>query len=64
MNKLFVFLCANTIAFNINTNDSQETPSRGINFESWGNFAQSSDEQDERERSTENQIEEEEEENE
>ena len=64
MNKLFVFLYANSIILNSHADSSQEGPSRGINFESWGNLAQSNDEQEERERSTDNQIEEEEEENE
>lgn len=46
MNKLFAFLCANTIIFATCPDDSDGGPSRGLNFESWSRFAQEADNND------------------
>ncbi len=44
MNKLFAFLCFNTVAWTAQAEESQDKTSRGINFESWSNFTQNDDE--------------------
>lgn len=44
MNKLFAFLCFNTVAWTLQAEDSQDKTSRSVNFESWSNFTQNDEE--------------------